>query len=113
VTYILSTAKLDATCQRWVSQLSSYSFSLEYRSGKQNIDADALSRIKWPEQISESVVSAVMDAKAVDQPALIEAVCLSQHIVSFDISGDDSEVSSIDWATLQKNDYSQHGRTVL
>ncbi len=44
LTYILSTAKLDATGQRWVAELSSYNFELTYRSGKKNLDADALSR---------------------------------------------------------------------
>jgi hypothetical protein len=42
--YILTTAKLDATCYRWLSALSTFSFKLQFRAGKQNIDADALSR---------------------------------------------------------------------
>lgn len=44
LTYILTSAKLDATGYRWLSSLSTYSFSLQYRAGKQNLDADALSR---------------------------------------------------------------------
>ena len=47
LTYILTMAKLDATGQRWVTSLANYNFTLKYRSGKQNIDADALSRIPW------------------------------------------------------------------
>ena len=47
LTYILTMAKLDATGQRWVARLADYNFSLHYRSGKSNIDADALSRIPW------------------------------------------------------------------
>ena len=43
-TYILPKAKLDATGQRWVAALSNYNFTLTYRSGAQNIDADTLSR---------------------------------------------------------------------
>lgn len=44
LTYVLTTAKLDAVGHRWLAALSSYDFSLKYRPGRQNIDADALSR---------------------------------------------------------------------
>ena len=47
LTYILTTAKLDATSHRWVAALAAYNFSLNYRPGKANIDVDALSRIPW------------------------------------------------------------------
>ena len=47
LTYILTTAKLDATGHRWVAALAAYNFTLHYRPGKTNIDADALSRIPW------------------------------------------------------------------
>lgn len=40
----MTSAKLDATGYRWLSSLSTYSFSLQYRAGKQNLDADVLSR---------------------------------------------------------------------
>ena len=46
LTYILTTAKLDATGHRWVAALSNYTFSITYKPGKNNKDADALSRIK-------------------------------------------------------------------
>lgn len=48
LTYILTTAKLDATGHRWLAALSVYDFSLKYRPGKQNTDADALSRRPHP-----------------------------------------------------------------
>ncbi|MGH0155154.1 UNVERIFIED_CONTAM: hypothetical protein FKN15_028521 [Acipenser sinensis] len=44
LTYILTSAKLDATGHRWLAALSNYNFSLKYRPGRTNIDADALSR---------------------------------------------------------------------
>ena len=47
LTYVLTTAKLDATGQRWIANLANYNFKIHYRSGKSNIDADALSRIPW------------------------------------------------------------------
>ena len=40
----LHTAKLGATEQRWASQLASLNFTLRYRPGKNNQNADALSR---------------------------------------------------------------------
>ena len=43
LTYVLTTAKLDATGQRWVASLANYNFMITYCSGKHNIDADALS----------------------------------------------------------------------
>ena len=47
LTYILTTAKLDATGQRWVASLANYNFKIFYSSGKLNVEADALSRIPW------------------------------------------------------------------
>lgn len=40
----LQTAKLGALEQRWVSQLASFDYTLEYRPGRSNGNADALSR---------------------------------------------------------------------
>ena len=42
LTYILSSAKLDACGQRWVASLANYNFKLFYKTGKTNIEADAL-----------------------------------------------------------------------
>ena len=53
LTYILTSAKLDATTQRWIASLASFNFSISYRSGKSNVDADSLSRIKWPDSANE------------------------------------------------------------
>ena len=43
LTYIFSSANLDAAGQRWVAQLASYNFALEYQKGKDNTMADFLS----------------------------------------------------------------------
>ena len=39
--YILTTAKLDATGQRWVASLANYNFKIFYKSRKGNVEADA------------------------------------------------------------------------
>ena len=43
LTYIFSSANLDAAGQRWVARFASYNFSLEYQKGKDNTVADFLS----------------------------------------------------------------------
>ena len=43
LTYIFSSANLDAAGQHWVACLTSYDFSLEYQKGKDNTVADFLS----------------------------------------------------------------------
>ena len=40
----LHSAKLGATEQRWVAELTAYNFSVKYRPAKENRNADALSR---------------------------------------------------------------------
>ena len=44
-TYILSTAKLNATGYCWVSELADFNFKIRCRPGKENDDADYLSRL--------------------------------------------------------------------
>ena len=45
LTYILSSAKLNATALRWVGELADFNFTIEYHPAKVNTDADALSRL--------------------------------------------------------------------
>ena len=45
LTYIFSSANLDAVGQCWVARLASYNFSLEYQKGKDNTVADFLSQM--------------------------------------------------------------------
>ena len=47
LTYLLTMAKVDATGQRWVVSFANYNFKLHYKSGKLNVEVDALSRIPW------------------------------------------------------------------
>lgn len=44
LTYVLTSAKLDATSHRWLAALSLYNFDIHYKSGQHNVDADGLSR---------------------------------------------------------------------
>lgn len=44
MSYVLSSAKLDATGHRWLAELSLFDFQIHYKSGKMNVDAGTLSR---------------------------------------------------------------------
>ena len=46
LTYIFSSAHLDAAGHRWVANLADYNFSLEYQRGKDNTVVDFLSRME-------------------------------------------------------------------
>ena len=52
LTYIFSSANLDAAGQQWVARLASYNFSLEYQKGKDNTVANFLSQMneRLPEE---------------------------------------------------------------
>ena len=45
LTYVLTTARLNATGHRWVAELADFHFTIKYRPGTANRDADALSRM--------------------------------------------------------------------
>ena len=67
MTYILTTAKLDATGWRWVASLANYNFKIFYKSGKLNVGADALSRIPWEstqvENVEPLIVKTMLQSK--------------------------------------------------
>ena len=70
LTYVLTSAKLDATSQRWIAALANYNFSLHYKSGKTNIEADALSRIPNREEevhIDKDAIRAIANAMQVGE----------------------------------------------
>ena len=51
LTYILTSAKLDATGQRWFAALSSYNFDLTYWCGMKIAAADEMSRLPRPDNM--------------------------------------------------------------
>ena len=61
LTYIFSSAHLDAAGHRWVASLADYNFSLEYQKGKDNTVADFLSRMenRLPEEEVEEALRRV------------------------------------------------------
>ena len=91
LTYILTMAKLDASSNHWVISLANYNFRLNYRAGKTNIDADALSRVFWPGcmpdssgthlNVTATAVQAVQEAALKGLVSPIEAYCCDLHIL--------------------------------
>ena len=81
LTYVLTTAKLDATGHRWLAALSSYNFSLVYRAGKINNDADALSRLPSTNKktLFYDVIKAICHAAlvSVEEAHAVECILLA------------------------------------
>ena len=71
LTYILTTAKLDAMGPRWVASLGPYNFALHYKLGRLNTDADSLSMIDWA-CVPVVEVKATMDLAQVDRTGIID-----------------------------------------
>ena len=67
LTYILTTAKLDAIGQRWVDSLANNNFKIFYKSGKLNVEADALSHTPWEstqiEHMEPLIVKTMLQSK--------------------------------------------------
>ena len=104
LTYILTSTRLDATGQRWVASLANYDFRIFYKSGKTNVEAEALSRIPRDGHtlIDTPTIKAVMTAiPSTDwseynfNPS--EIVCKSTQIVVHKRTKDD-------WKIEQEND---------
>ena len=105
LTYVLTSAKLDATGHRWVANLSEYNFDIIYSSGPSNRDADALSRISWPQnlqQVSPPVVHAMCQNVTTDSCA-VESCAFDDAVVP-DLFESSSIGGMIDWHQEQAND---------
>ena len=79
LTYVLSSAKLDATSQRWIAALAAYNFEIKYRPGKNNADADALSRL--PSNATEETKEGCKTETILSET--IKALCKSTNITSW------------------------------
>ena len=108
-------AKLDAASHRWVASLANYNFRLHYGAGKINIDADALSRVSWPEcmpdslgtglKVNAAAIRAIQEA-ALDQPACpIEAYSCGLHVIgTIQDSQQVAQMTLDDWWQAQEAD---------
>ena len=115
LTYVLTTAKVDAASHHCVTSLANYNFRLHYRADKVNIDADALSRVSWqggmPDssgthlKVTTAAVQAVQEAALQGPPSHIEAYSSDLHVL--DILQDSKQIASMtleDWCQAQEAD---------
>ena len=96
LTYVLTTAKLNATGHRWVAELADFRFTIKYRPGHSNSDADALSRMpldftaymdKCTESVSPEVLNATVTGVAAQREGNItwvSAVTSDETILELD-----------------------------
>ena len=116
LTYVLTSAKLDACGQRWVAKLANYNFTIRYRCGQSNVEADAFSRISWPKVFSDHedldvnlecmdthIVNAVLTGSK-SKSSLIESISCSSKIIPDELDTDFSSSTNLDWVKLQRAD---------
>ena len=96
LTYVLTTAKLNASGHRWVSELADFSFTIKYRPGHSNKDADALSRMpvdigSYEKLCTESILPAdvlavfgELRAQEHGETIWVSAVSLDNSLLDFD-----------------------------
>ena len=106
LTYVLTTAKLDATGQRWIAALANYDFTLHYKSGKTNVEADALSRIPQDmasdRHLDKETIHAIAQGVQITDFALyggtyLPLVTKTQQVVT-------AKMTNADWQKEQMND---------
>ena len=111
VTYVFTTAKLDATGQRWLAELSKYNCTISYRSGKNNADADGLSRKH--EQETTTVFPEVL--KAISNCIIVDTAPYAESLIQSDDNNETEEevpsdqlkgtsLSAKDWKKAQTAD---------
>ena len=124
LTYVLSSAKLNATGLRWVGELADFNFSIKYRPGKCHIDADSFSRMPFDinkymaectESISEETVKTMYQsaqAISVGKSPWITAIVNSASVLKEELSKHNAENVStkkeIDLLKAQHEDCNIH-----
>lgn len=86
----MSTAKLNAVGHRWVGELSEFHFNIKYGPGKNNVDADMLSRIPLDidkyaatctEELSQNVLHATWDGSRAAQKKDVAWIVALLHLL--------------------------------
>ena len=119
LTYVLTSAKLDATSQRWVAALSSFDFDVRYRNRRTNADADSMSRLpelmkSCEENLSTDTINAVCNS--INASSLIESISSNPDVADVIRTSDIANNSDIVWQERQDIDstlrvWKQHVRT--
>ena len=110
LTYVLSTAKLDATGHRWLAALAAYNLEIKYRPGEANVNADILSRLpnephsgdSNPCIIDNEMVAAIRDGMIASP--LVETLCLANIAETMDNLDNDPRSSIQETRHRQRED---------
>lgn len=111
LTYVLTSAKLDATGHRWLAALAAYNFDIKYRPGINNIDADTLSRSPLTEpqppleHVAEDTIKALCGA--ITSEPMVNSCSISSKVVSVLTEADEHDIMEFDfrdWRKRQEQD---------
>ncbi|CAB4025594.1 Hypothetical predicted protein [Paramuricea clavata] len=91
LTYVLSSAKLNATGLRWIGELADFNFTIRYRPRKANADANTLSRM--PEHMEQYMASCNKETSQDELRTIIKSVQLQDE-------------GHINWISSLTNDHS-------
>ena len=108
LTYILTTAKLDATGQRLVASLASYNLKIFHRSGKLHVEADALSRIPWENtqlnHVEPLIGTTMLQPKLVTEVGIPDVNPQLNLILKSMVVDSSSKLTHNDWVKEQNED---------
>ena len=72
LTYVMSTAKLNSMGYRWIASLADFEFTIKYRPGKANIDADFL--LRMPTNIETYMEECTLETSQSEFAATVSAL---------------------------------------
>ena len=108
LTYILTTAKLDTTGQQWVASLANYNFKIFYKSGKLNVEADALLHIPWEstqmENVEPLIVKTMLQSKMESEVNFLEEYFLERVLLKSMTVDTMLKLTQKDWVKEQMED---------
>ena len=106
LTYVLTTANLDATGHRWLAALGVYNFEIIYRPGKSNVDADSLSRLPTSQDtnhISANSIKSICNKISIPYIETISCDQRTLHPAEIDLQMNVSK-HDVDWSEIQNQD---------
>ena len=86
LTYVTSSAKLNATGHRWVAELADFNFTMKYHPGRKNQVADTLSRM--PVDVEEYISQCTAETN----PEAIRAIV---HGVAAQVAGETAWINAV------------------
>ena len=118
LTYVLTSEKLNAVGLRWVADLADFQFTIKYRPGKVNVDADYLSRrvdvtaykSECSEEFDPCSITAVVSSSHVCDTMLSNLVC-SADVMSLQLRLNESR--SLDPVTEEQLSQAQQADPVI